>query len=93
MESLAAYSGLFAAAFLSATVLPFQSEVVLAGLLLTDRFRPWLLLLVASAGNTLGSVVNWICGRFVARFSGRSWFPVSPEKMARAEAFYHRYGR
>ena len=93
MQALTAYSGLFAAAFLSATLLPSQSEVVLAGLLLTDQYLPWLLLLVASTGNTLGAVANWFCGRFIAQFEGRSWFPVSPKKMAGAEAFYRRYGR
>jgi membrane protein YqaA with SNARE-associated domain len=32
------YAGLFAAAFLSATVLPFQSEVVLFGLLVAEHY-------------------------------------------------------
>ena len=93
MEHLAQYAGLFAAAFLSATVLPFQSEVVLFGLLLTEHYRWWLLVVVASAGNTLGSVVNWVLGRFIAHFEDRPWFPVNRARVARAEAWYHRYGR
>lgn len=92
MDHLADYSGLFGAAFVSATVLPFQSEMVLVGLLLTNRFPPWLLVLVASIGNTLGSVANWVCGRFIAHFEGRRWFPVSRERMARAETFHRRAG-
>lgn len=48
IEHLAEYRGLFAAAFLSATVLPFQSEVILFGLLLTEHYHWWLLILVAS---------------------------------------------
>ena len=93
MEHIVQYAGLFAAAFLSATVLPFQSEVVLFGLLLTEHYQGWLLILVASAGNTLGSVVNWWLGRLVAKFEGRTWFPVKRDSIARAEAWYHRYGR
>lgn len=93
MEHLAQYLGLFAAALLSATILPFQSEVVLFGLLLTEHYRWWLLVLVASAGNTLGSVVNWVLGRSIAQFEQRPWFPVKRESIARAEAWYHRYGR
>ncbi len=87
------YAGLFWASFLAATVLPFQSEVVLFGMLLTDHYRWWLLVLVASAGNVLGSVVNYGLGRGLAAFEDRPWFPVRRAKIARAEAWYHAYGR
>jgi membrane protein YqaA with SNARE-associated domain len=93
MGQLAAYLGLFAAAFLSATVLPFQSEVVLFGLLLTEHYPWWLLVVVASIGNTLGSAVNWGLGRLLTTFENRPWFPIKRETIARAEAWYHRYGR
>jgi membrane protein YqaA with SNARE-associated domain len=93
MGHIAEYAGLFAAAFLSATVLPFQSEVVLFGLLLTEHYRWWLLVLVASIGNTLGSAVNWLLGRLLAQFEDRPWFPVKRETIMRAEKWYHRYGR
>jgi membrane protein YqaA with SNARE-associated domain len=87
------YAGLFWASLLAATVLPFQSEVVLFGMLLTDHYRWWLLVLVASAGNVLGSVVNYGLGRALAAFEDRPWFPVRRAKIARAEAWYHAYGR
>ena len=85
--------GLFLASLAAATVLPLQSELVLVGLLLSGEFSWWLPLMVASVGNTLGSVVNWYLGRFIARFEDRRWFPVGREKMARAEAWYRRWGR
>jgi membrane protein YqaA with SNARE-associated domain len=93
MGHIAEYAGLFAAAFLSATVLPFPSEVVLFGLLLTEHYQWWLLILVASIGNTLGSAVNWLLGRLLAQFEDRPWFPVKRETILRAEKWYHRYGR
>jgi membrane protein YqaA with SNARE-associated domain len=93
MPHFAEYGALFAAAFLSATLFPFQSEAVLFGMLIAEHYQWWLLILVASTGNILGSVANWFLGRFLAHFEGRRWFPVSREKMARAEAWYHRYGR
>ncbi|WP_414471847.1 YqaA family protein [Microvirga sp. M2] len=93
MPPLAEYGTLFAAAFLSATIFPFQSEAVLFGLLVAGDGRGWLLILVASVGNVLGSVVNWYLGRFLGRFEGRRWFPVKREQMARAEGWYGRYGR
>ena len=93
MNHLLEYAGLFAAAFLSATVLPFQSEVVLFGLLITEHYSWGLLVLVASVGNTLGSAANWLLGRLLARFEDRPWFPVKRVTIRRAEDWYHRYGR
>ena len=53
------YLSLFAISFLAATILPFSSELTLAGLIATSNFDNLLLLIVASFGNILGSVVNW----------------------------------
>jgi membrane protein YqaA with SNARE-associated domain len=87
-----AYAGLFAASFLAATVFPFQSELVLLGLLLSGDY-PWpALLAVATVGNVLGAVVNWALGRFFLHFRDRRWFPVKPETYARVERWYARYG-
>jgi membrane protein YqaA with SNARE-associated domain len=93
MSHLAVYAGLFAAALLAATFVPFQSEVVLFGLLLTEHYPWWLLVLVASIGNTLGSVINWLLGRYVAHFQHRRWFPARPEVLERAQGWYRRYGQ
>jgi membrane protein YqaA with SNARE-associated domain len=93
MTHVAEYLGLFGAAFLSATVFPFQSEVILFGMLMAEHYQVLLLVLVASLGNTIGSCVNWFLGRFIAHFEDRRWFPVSKDKVARAERWYHRYGR
>jgi membrane protein YqaA with SNARE-associated domain len=93
MSHAAEYAGLFWASFLAATILPFQSEVVLFGMLLTHHYAWWLLVLVASLGNILGSVVNYGLGRGLAAFEHRCWFPVKRAKIARAEAWYHAYGR
>jgi membrane protein YqaA with SNARE-associated domain len=57
------------------------------------HYPAWLLVLAASLGNTLGSAVNWGLGRLLARFEHQRWFPVRRATIARAEAWYHRYGR
>jgi membrane protein YqaA with SNARE-associated domain len=93
VQDLAAYAGLFAAAFIAATLLPAQSELVLAGLLVAGNQPAWALLAVASVGNVAGSVVNWALGRGVARFRDRGWFPVREAALARAEGWYRRWGR
>lgn len=93
MEPLLVYLGLFSVSFLAATVVPAQSEAVLFGLLMTETYPAWTLLLVASAGNILGSCVNWLIGLFLTRLEERKWFPVRRENLRKAEAWYHRYGR
>lgn len=84
--------GLFAAAFLAATIFPLQSELVLVGLLAGEPSHWPTLLLAASVGNTLGSLVNWLLGRFIEQFRDRRWFPVKPTDYERVERWYARWG-
>ncbi|GAB2176964.1 YqaA family protein [Dongia sp. agr-C8] len=92
MDALTAYAGLFTAAFLSATILPGSSEVVLVMLAFERKLDVTMLLLVATVANTLGSVVGWIMGRWFAGLSDRRWFPASPAQMERASRWFGRYG-
>lgn len=92
MPGLAAYATLLAVAFGAATILPLQSEAMLTGLLLAD-YPPHWLIAVASAGNVLGSVVNWIIGRQVEKFRHRRWFPLDQAQFDRAQRWYQRYGK
>jgi membrane protein YqaA with SNARE-associated domain len=93
MNELAALVGLFAAAFFAATLLPAQSEAVLVALVLKGDIPTGLLVTVASVGNVLGAVVNWLLGRGLEQFRNRRWFPVGSAGLARAQAWYHRWGR
>jgi len=88
-----AYIGLFASALIAATVLPMQSEAVLAGLLLGARHPVAALLVVATVGNVLGAVINWYLGRGILRFKDRRWFPATDAQLTRAQGWYARYGR
>jgi len=88
-----AYSGLFIAAFLAATILPAQSEAGLAALILASPASVTLLVATASLGNILGAVVNWYLGRGINRFTGKPWFPATAYQLSRATSWYHRYGR
>ncbi|WP_201274261.1 DedA family protein [Microvirga brassicacearum] len=78
MQHVLEYFGLFGAAFLSATIFPFQSQAILFGMLMAEHYHVLLPVLVASVGNILGSCVNWLLGYFIAH-------PLSKEKIARAE--------
>jgi membrane protein YqaA with SNARE-associated domain len=55
-------STLFVASFISATLLPIGSEPVLFGLLKLNPNLFWSAVLVATAGNTLGGMLDWWMG-------------------------------
>jgi len=88
LASLASYATLFGAAFLAATIIPAQSELVLAAMMMSGRFDTAALLLIATSGNTLGAVLNWVLGRFVETFRDRRWFPISANALRRGQTLY-----
>ena len=63
-ESTLTLSGLFLSALLSSTLLPGGSEGVLIWLDQQQLYPPVTLLLVATAGNTLGGISTWAIGWF-----------------------------
>ncbi len=77
-------TGLFSAAFLSASFFPFQSELVFIAMLTADHYNDWALLAVASMGNTLGSALNWWLGRGIAHLENKRWFPIKRAVLERA---------
>ncbi|MEC5319691.1 YqaA family protein [Brenneria populi subsp. brevivirga] len=63
MSELWAAFSLFWSSLLSATLLPGGSEVLLISLLVSESAGPLLLVMVATAGNTLGGLTNVFIGR------------------------------
>ena len=88
---IASYLLLFSSAFLAATILPFYSEVVLFALL-REGGDPIALVIVATLGNTLGAVVNWVLGRYLLHFKDRRWFYFSSAQIEKAQRWFQRYG-
>ena len=87
------YLTLFISAFAAATILPAQSEALLAYQVSLNPSYTTRLITVATIGNVLGSIVNWWLGRLAKKFEGKSWFPVSEDKLLRGEQYYRKYGR
>ena len=88
MADLSVYLTVFSSAFIAATLLPAQSELVLGGFLASGNYPFWLLLGVASLGNILGSWVNWVLGRYFYHFHNRRWFPIKKPALVRS-GFHH----
>ncbi|HGA3140511.1 TPA: YqaA family protein [Enterobacter hormaechei] len=85
MSDALSLASLFASSFLSSTLLPGNSEVVLVAMLLSGVSQPWLLVLIATMGNSLGGLTNVILGRF---------FPLSEKSrwQEKAVGWLKRYG-
>ena len=90
---MATYIGLFVVSFLAATLLPGGSEIALTTALASTDKSVTLLIAFATFGNVLGSLVNWVLGRYFNHLQDRSWYPIKPHQMVRAEQWYRKYGR
>jgi membrane protein YqaA with SNARE-associated domain len=82
---------LFISAFAASTILPMSSEVVLGTLARSGSSEVWLLLAVATAGNTLGAVVNWGIGRYASTWRTRL-HSLEEAKFERACRWFSRWG-
>ena len=78
-------AGLFASSFLSATLLPGNSEIVLAAVVAHLPHLFWTAVAVATFGNTVGGMTSYALGRLIPAEGGRKLAP-------RAVALAQRYG-
>ena len=78
---------------MAATVLPFSSELTLAGLISTSNYDNLLLLVVASFGNVLGSVFNWGLGFYARNLSTKKWFPFKETQIERSSKWFSKFGK
>jgi membrane protein YqaA with SNARE-associated domain len=92
MDAALTYGGLFLHALLAATILPASSEVALAALLHEGWGNPYVLIAIATMGNTAGSAINWTIGRFLLRFRDRRWFPLTPARYEKTRKWFERFG-
>ena len=87
------YLSLFVISFLAATILPFSSELTLAGLIATSNYDNLLLLIVASFGNVLGSVVNWALGFYSRNLTTKKWFPFKDKQIENSSKWFNKLGK
>jgi membrane protein YqaA with SNARE-associated domain len=87
------YLSLFVISFLAATILPFSSELTLAGLIATSNYDNLLLLIVASFGNVLGSVANWVLGFYSRNLTTKKWFPFKDKQIENSSKWFSKFGK
>lgn len=93
MDGVVELTGLFLAAFLAATLLPGGSEAALVALAALSSHSLISLLIVASIGNTLGSVVNYWLGHLALHYQDCKWFPISKQDLTKAQGWFSRWGQ
>ncbi len=82
--------GLFIATFLAATILPFSSEAILL-FFLSKNVDPILCLTIATSGNSLGGLTNYLLGR-LGNPLWLTYIGVKHEKILNREKWVLKYG-
>ena len=83
--------GMFLAAFLAGSFLPFSSEVVMIALL-TAGTPATELLIWGTLGNVLGALFNYGIGSLGKEEWIQQWTKVSPEKLEQGKRKVRKYG-
>ncbi len=85
------YFGLFAAAFLAATVLPFSSEIVFS-VMVFSGMNAWACVAVATLGNWAGGMTCYYLGLLGKIDWIEKYFRIKKEKIDKFTSTIQRYG-
>ena len=93
MSSIQVYIILFASSFASSTILPGHSEITLIALITQKKYEVFYLVVFASLGNILGSVLNWYLGLYFLKFKNKKWFPFNENQIKKVSKSFLEYGK
>ena len=93
MNAIEVYASLFISSFLSSTILPGHSEIILTAFIFLKKYPIIDLIFFASIGNILGSILNWFIGYFLTNLKDRKWFPINKSQLTRASSWFLKYGK
>jgi len=82
---------LFLSALISSTLFPGGSEALLVYRLGEENTHVYSLILIATSGNVLGSMITYMMGSAGFQY-GQKWFRIPQNKIARAEHHFRRFG-
>ena len=85
------YWGMWIISFLSGSILPFTSDVLLL-FFLGMGLNPVLLVIVSTIGNTMGGMTCFFMGRMAKKGWLSKHFKVSREKAEKADVYIRKYG-
>ena len=90
LENLGLF-GLFLACLLSATIIPFSSEAIVAGALALG-YQRWAIVVVATLGNTAGGMISFWMGWLCKWEWLEKYFKIKREKLERFRSHIEKYG-
>ncbi len=93
MSSIEVYIILFTSSFASSTILPGHSEITLIALITQKKYEVFYLVVFASLGNILGSVLNWYLGIHFLKFKNKKWFPFKENQINKVSKSFLKYGK
>jgi len=93
MSSIDVYVILFSSSFASSTILPGNSELTLTAIISQREYETLYLIIVASIGNVLGSIVNWYLGCYFIKFKNKKWFPFNEKNLDNSSKWFLKYGK
>ena len=93
MNEFEVYITLFVSSFISSTILPGHSELTLTGFIFLNKFSVFNLILIASLGNILGSILNWYLGFYLIKFKKKKWFPINKLQLEKTSLWFVTYGK
>ena len=85
------FIGLFMGSFLAATIVPFSSDILIAGALIAGMNPLWALLW-ATAGNWLGGLTSYWIGHLGKWRWIEEWVGVTEEKLLKQKHWIDKYG-
>ncbi len=93
MSAFEVYTSLFISSFLSSTLLPGHSELTLTTFIFLKKYSIIDLIIFASIGNILGSILNWCIGYYLTNLKNKKWFPINTLRLNRASSWFLKYGK
>ena len=85
------YAGLFAISFLAATLVPLGSEAAVA-VMAASGFDPSMVFIIATTGNSLGSLVNYFAGKWGGNFIVKKYVRTQSRKLDWAGKTFGKWG-
>ncbi len=83
---------LFFSSFFAATLFPAQSEIILATINIANNHNRFLLVFIATFGNVLGSLTNWLIGFYLLKFKDKKWFLIKDQQIDKYSKIYQKFG-
>jgi len=83
---------LFFSALISSTLFPGGSEALLI-YRLHEGGNTYALVMIATVGNVLGSLITYAMGRLGSKMIHKKWLRMDEQKVERAESWFMRYGQ